>query len=128
LKNAHIALHVKVESDLEVEGYPNEYAQVVLNLLINAKEALQSRKTLTPSIMLEVTRTREGRTCVRISDNAGGIDTSVFDALFEPYVSTKTTSGSGLGLYMSKMIIEQNMGGKLSVTNTNEGACFCIEV
>ena len=128
LKNAHIDLHVKVESHTNVEGYPNEYAQVVLNLLINAKEALQSRKTLNPSIVLEVSQTKEGRSCVRISDNAGGIEPSVRDALFEPYISTKTTSGSGLGLYMSKMIIEQNMGGKLSVTNTAEGACFCIEV
>jgi signal transduction histidine kinase len=128
LKNAHIDLHVTVESHTDVEGYPNEYAQVVLNLLINAKEALQSRKTPNPSIVLEVTQTKEGKSCVRISDNAGGIEPSVRDALFEPYVSTKTTSGSGLGLYMSKMIIEQNMGGKLSVTNTEEGACFCIEV
>ena len=111
-----------------MDGYPNEYAQVVLNLIINAKEALVERKIAMPMIMVEVDVSADGKTCVRVSDNAGGIDEKVYESLFEPYVSTKTTSGSGLGLYMAKMIIEQNMGGKLTARNTLEGALFSIEV
>ncbi len=128
LKNAHIALHVKILQSPYVDGYPNEYAQVVLNLIINAKEALVERKIAMPMIMVEVDMNADGKTCVRVSDNAEGIDEKVYESLFEPYVSTKTTSGSGLGLYMAKMIIEQNMGGKLTASNTLEGALFSIEV
>ena len=128
LKNAHINVHVIMVHTPTIEGYANEYAQVVLNLLINAKEALQKRGIVEPSLWLEVRLNDKGASCVKVWDNAGGIDESIQESLFEPYASTKTSSGSGLGLYMSKMIIEQNMGGKLSVTNTKEGACFCIEV
>jgi signal transduction histidine kinase len=128
LKNAHISVHVSMHQTPTIEGYANEYAQVVLNLLINAKEALQKNSVLEPSLWLDVSVNEAGASCVKVWDNAGGIDESIHESLFEPYASTKTSSGSGLGLYMSKMIIEQNMGGKLSVTNTKEGACFCIEV
>ena len=121
LKNAHIDLHVKVESHTDVEGYPNEYAQVVLNLLINAKEALQSRKTPNPSIVLEVTQTKEGKSCVRISDNAGGIDASVLPRIFEPFESTKESSGIGIGLNIAHSIVTQN-GGNIDAYNENGGA------
>lgn len=128
LKNAHITLHVNVLQSPWIDGYPNEYAQVVLNLIINAKEALVERKSVAPMIVIEVDAKEDGRSWVKVSDNAGGIDDKVYESLFEPYISTKTTSGSGLGLYMSKMIIEQNMGGLLVATNTLEGALFSIEV
>lgn len=128
LKNAHIRLHVKILNTPQVDGYPNEYAQVILNLLINAKEVLLKRNILEPEITIEITSSDEGKSLVCVKDNAGGIDDSILDTLFEPYTSTKTSSGSGLGLYMAKMIIEQNMGGKISVINDEEGAIFCIEV
>lgn len=128
LKSAHIALHVTLHKSTHVDGYPNEYAQVILNLIINAKEALVERGIANPTISLDIDVNDEGKSWVRVGDNAGGIDKKVQESLFEPYVSTKTISGSGLGLYMAKMIIEQNMGGRLSVLNSTHGAIFSIEV
>lgn len=129
LKNSHILLHVNTLASPKIEGYPNEYAQVILNLVINAKDALLERKIESPQIWVEIAQSDEGKSFVCISDNAGGIKEEHLNMVFEPYFSTKKSSkGSGLGLYMAKMIIEQNMGGKIDVQNSALGAKFCIEV
>jgi signal transduction histidine kinase len=66
---------------------------------------------------------------VEIVDSGGGIDEKIFDKIFEPYFSTKSEkNGTGLGLYMSKLIIEKHMFGLLSATNTKSGTCFKIEI
>ena len=66
---------------------------------------------------------------LQISDNAGGIDPSIISKIFEPYFSTKEkVDGTGLGLYMSKMIIEKSMNGRLWVENWELGARFMIEI
>ncbi len=129
LKNSHITLHVKIFDSPKVEGYPNEYAQVILNLILNAKDILMERKVKEPHIWVEIGRSKEGNTLVCVMDNGGGIEESHLKMVFEPYFSTKKASkGSGLGLYMAKMIIEQNMGGKIDVENGSMGAKFKVEV
>lgn len=129
LKNSHIALHVKIFDSPKIEGYPNEYAQVILNLILNAKDILMERKVPEPQIWVEIGRTPEGNALVCVMDNGGGIKESNLKMVFEPYFSTKKASkGSGLGLYMAKMIIEQNMGGKIEVENAAFGAKFRVEV
>ncbi|MFV0482054.1 MAG: ATP-binding protein, partial [Campylobacteraceae bacterium] len=66
---------------------------------------------------------------VRISDNAGGINEDVLDKIFEPYFTTKHAStDTGLGLYMTKMIVENSMSGKVSASNVDDGACFEIKI
>jgi len=62
---------------------------------------------------------------VMVSDNAGGIDKEILPRIFEPYFTTKE-GNTGIGLYMSKMIVERNMGGVLSVANNKEGARFTL--
>ena len=71
-----------------------------------------------------------GNRCqISIEDNAGGVDDKILDKIFEPYFTTKTQSqGTGLGLYITKMIIEDGMKGELKVKNTKNGACFIIEL
>lgn len=129
LKNSHISLHVKILAAPYIEGYPHEYAQVVLNVVLNAKDALVERKIHEPHIWVEIAYSEEGRSQVCIEDNAGGIEEEYLKTVFEPYFSTKKSSqGSGLGLYMAKMIIEKNMNGKIDVRNSTFGAKFCIEV
>jgi C4-dicarboxylate-specific signal transduction histidine kinase len=80
-----------------------------------------------PLIHIEIDQ-EEDMSVVRVKDNAGGIEEEVITRIFEPYFSTKKGSGTGLGLYMSKMIIEENMEGELSVCNDTNGALFTIKV
>jgi len=125
LENQSIQLYYKVINDKIIKGYPREYSQVVLNLLINAKDELLLHKTFNAHIYL-IVNTIENRSMVAVKDNAGGIKIENIEKIFEPYFSTKTVQGTGLGLYMSKMIIEKNMNGMLTVRNTKKGALFKI--
>ena len=119
---------VEQEDDPIISGYPNEYSQVLLNILINARDAFVARKVDSPSIVIRVFR-ENGRTVVTVTDNAGGIAPEIIDKIFEPYFTTKgPEQGTGIGLFMSKTIIEKNMKGVLSACNTGSGAQFRIEV
>jgi len=123
-----IAIKVNAEDSPVVNGYLNEYSQVLLNILINARDAFLERKTAEPRITIEI-RAENGRSVVTIADNAGGIPEDVIDKIFDPYFTTKgPDKGTGVGLFMSKGIIEHNMGGRLTVRNTEQGAEFTIEV
>ncbi len=123
-----IAVDIAGDDDLSLNGFANEYAQVVMNILNNAKDAFHDRHVAEPRI--DVSVAREGtRAVVTISDNAGGIAEDLLDRIFEPYFTTKQErTGSGIGLYMAKTIIEKSMQGVLGVRNTGEGAEFRIEV
>jgi PAS domain S-box-containing protein len=123
-----IEIELHAEPELMVHGSPNEFSQVVLNILVNAKDALVERKPQQPRVTLRLYRER-GRVVLTISDNAGGIAPEIIDKVFDPYFTTKGPDrGSGIGLFMSKTIIEKNMQGTLSVRNTETGAEFRIEV
>lgn len=126
LKNNNISCELFVEEDTLVNAYSNEIAQVVLNILNNAKDVLLERKIKNPSIVVRVSKEKD-KTCINICDNAGGVKIEPIEKIFEPYISTKHASiGTGIGLYMSKTIIEKNNHGSLTVTNTDKGACFII--
>ncbi|MBF0318471.1 MAG: PAS domain S-box protein [Nitrospirae bacterium] len=121
----------KCDMLLYVDGYPNEFNQVVLNLLNNAREAILSTRKLEPKLkgQIEINISTNGdrnRVVCSIWDNAGGILENIMDKIFEPHFTTKESKGMGLGLYMSKTIIENNMNGKLSVHNRDGGAEFKI--
>jgi signal transduction histidine kinase len=128
LKKAGISLQFTSCEDSYVKGYMNEYTQVVVAILTNAKDALLERAT--PNAMITVGLTKEEENIVlTISDNAGGIDESHLHRIFDPYFSTKHKSmGTGLGLYIAKMIIEKNMGGSLLAKNGTAGAHFEIRL
>lgn len=112
----------------EIEGYPNEYSHALLNILSNAKDILIERGIKEPGVIIRLSD-ENGRSVITIEDNAGGIKEDIIDKIFDPYYTTKKQGeGTGLGLYMSKMIIEKNMGGKLTARNTAAGAEFRIEV
>jgi len=123
-----IVLHVKGEA-CEIVGYENEFKQVVLNILTNAKDALllkrangpfEARITLTCKALSKGVR-------VTLCNNGETIEEGIMERIFEPYFTTKfETQGTGIGLYMSKTIIEENMKGKLEAANTKEGVCFTI--
>ena len=109
-------------------GYPNEYAQVILNILINARDALTAQNVEDALISIHAF-SEGGKSVVTITDNAGGIAEEILNKIFDPYFTTKgPDKGTGIGLYMSKTIIDKNMGGLLTVRNTGSGAEFRIEV
>ena len=123
-----LQIQIVVDEEVPIEGCLNEYAQVALNILINAKDALLERKTEHPRIVLRLFSDR-GKTVLTVTDNAGGIPDAIIDKIFDPYFTTKEPDkGTGIGLYMSKAIIERKMGGKLTVRNVEGGAEFRIEV
>ncbi|HTP66251.1 MAG TPA: ATP-binding protein [Geobacteraceae bacterium] len=123
-----ISIDVSADEDLEISGYHNEYAQVLLNILMNARDALLERETDQPQVELRAWK-EQGKSVVTICDNAGGICDEIMDKIFDPYFTTKESGlGTGIGLFISKSIIENKMGGRLTARNAGPGAEFRIEV
>ena len=119
---------LNVNEDKNIYGYPTEFSQVILNLISNANDILEEKKIKKPRIELSIS-SRGINSIITIKDNAGGIKEENLDLIFDPYFSTKDSSkGTGLGLYISKLIIERNMGGDLSVQNDKDGAVFKIVI
>ena len=122
LKKNRIELNIKIQSTESFKTFENELKQVVLNLIKNAEDALVDNKIQNPYIDIFITNKS-----FTIKDNAGGIAQDIIGRIFDPYFSTKTKKdGTGLGLYMSKMIIEDHCMGKLEVSNETTGAKFKI--
>jgi signal transduction histidine kinase len=123
-----VNIQVDVIEDIHINSYITQYQQAVLTILINALDMFEVRNIDFPMIKIEISE-HEGKSKLTISDNAQGINKECLDKIFEAYFSTKKSKkNSGLGLYISKMIIEQNMNGTLSVENTYDGAKFTITI
>ncbi|WP_224961915.1 sensor histidine kinase [Geomonas subterranea] len=128
LQSLGVTLDVQQDGDPAIEGYPNEFAQVLLNILVNARDAIAEREVVFPKVLVRIAE-QEGKAVVTVTDNAGGIPEEIMDKIFDPYFTTKgPQSGTGVGLFMSKTIIEKNMGGMLTACNVAGGAQFRIEV
>lgn len=127
-QNQNICIDILSTGDPQINGYPNEYSQVLLNLLTNARDAFLEHVVTNARISVR-SWAENGRTLVTITDNAGGIKEEIRDKIFDAYYTTKELGkGVGVGLFMSKIIIEKNMGGRLTVRNVDGGAEFRIEV
>ena len=128
LNNYNIELVFDIKENNIINGYSNEFSHAILNIISNAKDALVLRRITNPKIILSIKVGKEF-TIIKIEDNAGGIHLDNIDSIFEPYFTTKhSKKGTGIGLYMTKMIIENNMHGFVKVSNTNNGALFTIKV
>jgi signal transduction histidine kinase len=128
LTDKGISISVSEQSEVTIFGYSNEYAQVLLNILSNAKDVLVERNVAEPRIDISISGT-DDLSVVTIVDNGGGISADVMPRIFDPYFTTKNKMhGTGIGLYMSKIIIEQNMGGSLTAQNVDGGVAFRIEM
>ncbi|HIP29502.1 MAG TPA: ATP-binding protein [Sulfurospirillum arcachonense] len=134
-----IKMNLICEEDFETLGYPNEFSQVMMNLFSNSKDVLQDRENQERNIEIIVKLESESkRGEILVIDNGGGVPVEVIDRMFDPYFTTKhQSSGTGIGLYMSKEIIEKQMHGSIEVENISHKffedkevyeKCACIKI
>ncbi len=126
MENNGIEIIKDFKVDTKIELYQNEIMQVILNLLKNSEDNFLEKNISDPKITI-ATYTHDHNYTISICDNGGGIPADIIDKIFNPYFSTKDEkNGAGLGLYMSKMIIEDNHLGILNSKNSKVGVCFEI--
>jgi len=121
--NNDIKVTLNNENNFQIVGKPNEFLQVVLNLMSNAKDALQNVENR--EINIYITNDEE-KNYIHFCDNGMGIKEEYIEKIFEPYFSTKSKNGTGIGLYMSRVIIEK-MNGKIYYKNIDNKTCFVLE-
>ena len=115
-------------SDLVINTYKNELTQVLLNLMYNSKDAFESQEIKNKKIVMECFL-RDKNLIIELKDNAGGIDKDVMTKIFQPYFSTKKEkNGTGLGLYMSRIILQRHLAADISARNEDGGAVFSISI
>ena len=111
----------------EVWGYENELKQVLINIINNAKDAIDETGEKEGHIDISVNPAPDSAIMIQISDTGSGISDHVKSKIFDPYFTTKEQGkGTGIGLYMSKTIIEQNMNGRLELVDHHDNTCFAI--
>lgn len=126
LANYNIKISISIDENIKITTFLNEYKQVLLNIINNAKDVLIEKNINNPQIQIHATQDNN-YIILYIEDNGGGILVEPKNKIFEPYFTTKEDShGTGIGLYMSKIIVEKNMKGKLKVKNIKNGAQFSI--
>jgi C4-dicarboxylate-specific signal transduction histidine kinase len=126
LSNNRINITICVDNNLVLNTYYNEFKQVLLNIITNAKDVLIKKKIESPWIKI-YTEDQGDKIILYIEDNGGGIKVEPKSKIFDPYFTTKKDShGTGIGLYMSKTIVDKNMNGKLRVRDGEFGARFEI--
>jgi two-component system, NtrC family, C4-dicarboxylate transport sensor histidine kinase DctB len=127
-EHSGIKINTLDNSEVFIYGFRNEFSQTLINILNNAKDAIIDKNIEKPEVNIEI-GLDNNYSFIKIKDNAGGIPSNIFDKIFDPYFTTKEEGkGTGIGLYMAKIIIEQNMKGKLEVKNINNGVEFTIKI
>jgi C4-dicarboxylate-specific signal transduction histidine kinase len=126
--NHNIKIDYNFSKSIILFGFPTEFSQVIFNILQNAKDALIEKNIVYKKVFISIKKDKEFA-CINIIDNAGGISPDIVNKIFEAYFTTKTyRKASGLGLFISKIIIEENMQGKLEFENTKDGSKFIIKI
>ena len=126
MKKEGVHVELEVLADSKICGHKNRLMQVIINLLNNAKDALNLKKIEDKNIKISID-SDDKFAYISVQDNGGGIDESVMDKIFKPYFSTKNNKSTGIGLYMSKQIVEQ-FNAEITVGNSDGGACFSIKL
>jgi signal transduction histidine kinase len=127
LKGTNIKIEVDSENKIIVETYANELVQVMLNIITNAIDALAVSDNPKPQISIRA-QERDDKIAIFIKDDAGGISDKSLPRVFEPYFSTKGKNGTGLGLYMSQMIVQKQFNGVIKVQSSPKGTQFEVEI
>ena len=117
---------LEAPEDVTLAGFPNEFSQVLLNLLGNARQAIQDGQPRPGSVLLRLRR-EAGCGVLTVRDTGHGVPDELLERIFEPFFSTRA-NGTGIGLYLSRQIIEQNMAGRISARNLDGVTEFCVRV
>lgn len=125
IEAANIKVYMPVDNEIMIIGYKSQFTHVLLNIINNSQEALIENRPDNRTIEIEI-ENEDKHIVLYIKDNGGGIDPDIIERVFEPYFTTKNELGTGIGLYMSKNIVETNMNGQISAANTQDGAAFKI--
>ena len=128
LNAGSITLREELNSKKEIEMFDSEIMQVLLNIFKNAQDNFSLKNITNASLVVTTQDTQDG-VVVKIYDNGGGIPPSIMGDIFNPYFSTKEDkNGTGLGLYMSKLIVQEHHIGSLNAENVEDGVCFTMEI
>ena len=132
IEQENIKIKVDVPIKYKVLGMSNELSQVIINLIQNAKDAFIQNNIQNKEIFITLKEeqiSNKKYALLEIKDNAGGIKDENIDKIFEPYFTTKHKSqGTGLGLFMSKMIVEKSLEGEINHKNCDDGSVFTITI
>jgi len=124
-----IKIELDMKEDCTATGYANEYSQAFINIINNAREVIKARSIPELDRIVKIKLFMENnKSVLTVEDRAGGIESDQLTKIFEPYFTTKKEKGTGVGLFVAKNIIEKNMGGRLTVSNSDKGAIFRIEL
>ena len=123
----HIKINLNMNINPQIYGYKSEFTQVILNIFTNAKDIFIERNIKNPQIDIVITQNLKNIK-IKIFDNGGGIDKDIIDKIFDQFYSQKLEQSTGLGLYMSKVIIEERMRGEIKVKNIKNGTMFKITI
>ncbi len=128
-ESLQIEIILDIKKDVIIKGFPNEYSQVLLNILSNAKDAIAPDKNKNKYVKIKLQKDKTGKSILKIFNTGRPIRKNILDKIFDPYFTTKHESvGTGIGLYMSKTIIDKNMKGNLYANNVKNGVEFTIEI
>lgn len=127
LKRHKINLDIIIKSNPLIYGYKNEYSQVLINILTNASDLLVQREIINPKIVIKIEE-KNNQLLLSVQDNAQGVKCRPLNKVFEPYYTKGKKNGSGLGLFMSHLIVSNNLKGELKVRNYEDGAIFLISI
>ncbi len=129
LEDLGIKTIIDTQINEQIHGYKNELTQVIVNILGNAKEIFEKRNTANPKIIIKTSKPEDEKLLISIEDNGAGISEDIINQIFDPYFTTKhKDQGTGLGLYMSKIIIKDKFKGELKAINIDNGVRFDIEL
>lgn len=128
IKQHSIKLELDLADNCEINGNPNDMIQVVLNIVNNAIDAILESGVSEPEIKVKLTRPDQGVFAVSIYNNGGSVEDSILGRLFEPYFTTKGEKGTGIGLYICRMVVENKYRGQLSIENKSEGVEVLINL
>jgi CheY-like chemotaxis protein len=127
LKHSNIEVNIEIDGNVNGYGVESEFKHVILNLIANAKDALNEKKAENKKIVINASSIDESYSQLIIKDNAGGIPENIINKIFDDHFTTKEDKGTGIGLFMSKMIIEDEFKGEISVCNEDNGAKFIVK-